>query len=81
MQHGSVRVKTGDRVKQGDVMGLVGSAGSSDMPHLHYQLTSGEDLFLADGLPSIFENIIVDFGGGDPIKIATPKRGLPLEAR
>jgi hypothetical protein len=51
------------------------------MPHLHYQLTSGEDLFLADGLPSSFENIIVDFGGGDPIKIATPKRGLPLEAR
>jgi Peptidase family M23 len=37
MQHGSVRVKTGDRVKQGEVLGLPGSAGDSHLPHLHYQ--------------------------------------------
>jgi murein DD-endopeptidase MepM/ murein hydrolase activator NlpD len=39
MRYGSVRVKTGDRVKRGDVVGLAGSAGDSELPHLHYQLT------------------------------------------
>jgi murein DD-endopeptidase MepM/ murein hydrolase activator NlpD len=57
MQHGSVRVRTGDRVKRGDVVGLAGSAGDSELPHLHYQLTDGEHLFLVDGLPSRFENV------------------------
>ncbi len=79
MRYGSVRVKAGDRVKRGDVVGLAGSAGDSQLPHLHYQLTDGEHLFLVDGLPSSFENISLDLLG-KPIKIATPKRGVPLEA-
>jgi hypothetical protein len=79
MRYGSVRVKAGDRVKGGDVVGLAGSAGDSELPHLHYQLTDGEHLFLADGFPSSFENISLDLLG-KPIKIATPKRGVPLEA-
>jgi Peptidase family M23 len=79
MRYGSVPVKTGDRVKRGDVVGLVGSAGSSELPHLHYQLTDGAHLFLADGLPSRFENVSLDLLG-KPINIATPRRGVPLEA-
>jgi hypothetical protein len=78
MQHGSVRVKTGDRVKSGDVVGLAGNS-NSPIPHLHYQLTNGEHLFCADGLPLRFENISLDLLG-TPIKIATPKRGVFLEA-
>jgi len=55
MQHGSVRVKTGDRVRQGEVLGQMGSAGDSQVPHLHYQLQMfGEPAYLADGLPSRF---------------------------
>ncbi len=78
MQHGSVRVKTGDRVKQGEVLGHIGSAGDSQLPHLHYQLqTSGEPAYLADGLPSRFENVSLVLLG-KPIK--SPKRGIPLEA-
>lgn len=79
MQHGSVRVKAGDRVKSGDVVGLAGSAGDSPIPHLHYQLSNGEYLSLADGLPSRFENAYMDLLG-QPIKIAMPKCGVPLEA-
>jgi len=78
MQHGSVRVKTGDRVKSGDVVGLAGNS-NSPIPHLHYQLTNGEHVFRADGLPSRFENISLDLLG-TPIKIATPKRGVFLAA-
>jgi len=80
MQHGSVRVKTGDRVKQGEVLGLTGSAGDSQLPHLHYQFQmSGEPLYFADGLPSRFENVSFDLFG-KPMKIAAPKRGILLEA-
>jgi hypothetical protein len=78
MRYGSVRVKTGDRVKRGDIIGLVGSTGASPITHLHYQLTDGGD-FLVDGLPSRFENVSLDLLG-KPIKIATPRRGLLLEA-
>ncbi len=78
MRYGSVRVNSGDRVKRGDIIGLVGSAGASPISHLHYQLTDGGD-FLVDGLPSRFENVSLDLLG-KPIKIATPRRGVPLEA-
>ena len=33
-----VLVKQGDRVKRGDVIGLVGSSGLSTCPHLHYEV-------------------------------------------
>lgn len=70
----------GDHVKQGDVLGEVGSAGDSMTPHLHYQLSSG-DGWQADGLPSRFENISFElFQSPIPIPIPTPKRGFLLIA-
>jgi hypothetical protein len=71
MQKGSVRVERGGRVKQGDVLGLLGNSGHSQGPHLHYHLMNGELLFRSDGLPSRFENV----EGG------TPTQGMMLEAK
>jgi len=45
MKPGSVRVRSGDRVKQGQMVGAIGFAGDSIFPHLHYSLMSGPTLF------------------------------------
>lgn len=52
MVQGSVRVKSGDSVQEGDVLGLMGNSGNSDLPHLHFQVVTGAPLFLgAEGYP------------------------------
>jgi hypothetical protein len=56
MKTGSVTVKKGDRVRQGQLLGEVGFSGDALMPHLHYQLTNAPSEFAADGLPSYFHN-------------------------
>jgi hypothetical protein len=38
MQPGSVRVRAGDRVRRGDLIGDVGNSGNSQAPHLHFQM-------------------------------------------
>jgi murein DD-endopeptidase MepM/ murein hydrolase activator NlpD len=71
MQKGSVRVKVGDKVKQGEILGLLGNSGNSDGPHLHYHLMAGPALFRSDGLPSHFTNL----------ETPLPKRGIYMEAK
>jgi len=36
MAKGSIRVKTGDRVAEGQAIGLVGLSGNTEFPHLHF---------------------------------------------
>jgi murein DD-endopeptidase MepM/ murein hydrolase activator NlpD len=54
---GSMLVNTGDRVKQGQVLGKLGQSGDTDGPHCHYQLQAGPDFDNADGLPCAFTNV------------------------
>lgn len=57
LQQGSVLVKTGDRVVQGQRLGKLGHSGDTDTPHVHYQLQSAPDFQYADSLPCHFDNI------------------------
>lgn len=57
MQKGSVRVTVGDRVVQGQVLGLLGNSGDTSGPHVHYQLQNGPDWERSDALPPRFSNV------------------------
>ena len=54
---GSVNVKKGDIVKQGEVIAKCGNSGNSSEPHIHFQLQSGKSFFLSAGLPIAFSDI------------------------
>jgi murein DD-endopeptidase len=56
LQPGSLKVKLGDRVKRGQVLGLLGNSGNSTAPHLHFHLADGNSPLGAEGLPFVFEN-------------------------
>ena len=55
MQYGSMRVKAGDRVKVGQVIGLVGNTGHSFGAHLHFEILLGGTQ-LVDPLPWMRKN-------------------------
>lgn len=48
---GTVRVKPGDRVKDGQVLGLLGNSGNSTEPHLHFQISDSPMALGGEGLP------------------------------
>ncbi len=56
MKTGSVRVKAGDHVTQGQQIGELGFAGDAFIPHLHYMLIDNWDVLRAESLPSYFQN-------------------------
>jgi len=56
IKQGSLRVKVGQSVKQGETIAAIGAAGSSLFPHLHYELRNGGGAKEVEGLPSYFTN-------------------------
>lgn len=51
---GSVRVRPGQRIDRGEILGRVGSTGNSTAPHLHFQLMDGPDPLTARPVPAAF---------------------------
>ena len=62
MKPGSVTVKAGDRVAQGQQIGAIGFAGDAIFPHLHYVLMEGADEGKSWGLPAYFSHFRRYFG-------------------
>jgi hypothetical protein len=54
LKKGSVKVKPGQMVEQGEVIGQIGASGDSLFPHLHYELRTGPGIKGVEGLPSYF---------------------------
>jgi murein DD-endopeptidase MepM/ murein hydrolase activator NlpD len=51
LQPGSIKVHQGERVKLGQVIGLVGDSGNSVAPHLHFQVTDRPSSLASNGVP------------------------------
>ena len=55
LRPGSLRVRVGDRVRKGQVLGLVGNSGNSTEPHLHFHLMDGTSPLGSEGIPYAHE--------------------------
>ena len=60
LQPGSISVKRGDRVKAGQVLGLLGNSGNSTEPHLHFQAGDDRELLGGDGVPFAIDRFTKD---------------------
>jgi hypothetical protein len=85
LQPGSLRVKVGDKVRRGQVVGLVGNSGNSTEPHLHFHITDANSPLGSDGLPYVLPAFEVQGKGGgwkaSEAKATAEKRQMeiPLE--
>lgn len=59
LQLGNIRVKVGDKVKRGQVIGLCGNSGNSSEPHLHYHLQNTPIIQAGTGIKVRFEKVSV----------------------
>lgn len=82
---GSLKVKVGDQVAPGQVVGLLGNSGNSDAPHLHFHMGDRPSPLGTEGVPYQFNRFSV-LGRGptfpEPWKGGSPsprRRALPLE--
>jgi murein DD-endopeptidase len=55
----SIRVRIGQKVRRGEVLGLLGNSGNSSNPHLHFGVTNGNSPLAAEGVPYVFETFEV----------------------
>ena len=59
-KHQSIKVKEGQKVVQGQLLGLCGNSGNSSEAHLHFHIQNIEDINKATGVKCFFYNIVVD---------------------
>jgi len=65
MKRGSVRVKVGQRVRAGQLLGQVGNSGNSSTPHLHFQVLTRPTFFPSDSVPYTFRRFTL-LGQAEP---------------
>lgn len=56
----SIKVKQGQRVTQGQLLGLCGNSGNSSEPHLHFHIQNVEDMNSATGVKCYFDKLIAN---------------------
>jgi hypothetical protein len=89
LQRGSLKVRVGERVRRGQLLGRLGQSGNSAAPHLHFHLSSAATFEGSEGLPFAFDRFDLLgpeteaqlFGQGEPWTPATTEHRqaqLPL---
>lgn len=69
LKQGSVRVKLGDRVTQGQVIALCGNTGNASEPAIHFHLQDSPFLQTAKGLKFYFERTVVTKEGRTELRL------------
>lgn len=81
LKHGSIKVRAGDRVRAGDVIGALGNSGSSSAgPHLHFHVADADATLAAEGLPYVFTSFRVVGAFASIDEFASGKRWNPAPA-
>jgi hypothetical protein len=70
MKPGTVRVKLGDHVGVGDLLGHVGNSGSSTEPHLHMHVVDQPSFLAGNGVP--YEFTAFDASGPVTADVSSP---------
>lgn len=69
LQRGSLMVKLGDKVTDGQVIGKLGNTGNSTAPHLHFHVMDSASPLDSDGRPFVFRRFtgagVLAAGGED----------------
>ena len=60
LKQGSVKVKAGDKIKSGQIIGLCGNSGNSSEPHLHYHLQDNGIIQDGKGVKCFFRNVKIN---------------------
>lgn len=74
LKKGSISVKVGETVFEGQTIGKCGNSGRSPYPHLHFQLQSSQEI----GSPTIFWPLS-EYIVGDVTKLGFVQKGNPSE--
>jgi murein DD-endopeptidase MepM/ murein hydrolase activator NlpD len=56
LANGSLLVRSGDVVREGQALGLIGNSGNSLGPHLHFQVGDAAEVLISEGLPFAMRN-------------------------
>jgi|GEM_PF-687074 Membrane proteins related to metalloendopeptidases len=56
LQPGHIAVKPGQKVRRGQVLGLVGNSGNATGPHLHFHISSSPVPLAGEGLPFVIDS-------------------------
>lgn len=76
-QKGSIKVKAGDKVKAGQVLGKCGNSGNTTSPHIHFHVQNKPKPFTGRGKNVTFKGINVTLAGKTFQKVDWPLiRGL-----
>jgi len=59
-KHHSIKVQEGQKVKQGQLLGLCGNSGHSSEPHLHFHIQNVENMDKATGVKCYFDKLYVN---------------------
>ena len=76
LQPGSVSVKTGDRVRRGQMLARIGASGDAREPHLHFEVTTSSKLLAGEGVPYLIDRYRCMSASGGPIELRIHE--LPL---